>query len=104
MKETINTRQLESLCFGGLNSSMLPCKTEHEKTEVQPTAQHKHKQASVEGKGISIYLNMSSMEQIKCTIYVNYPRIWTWALHWESLESTEKNWLHSKFKFRIMKR
>ena len=42
------------------------------------------------------YLNMSSMEQIKCTIYVNYPRIWSWTLHWECSQSTQ-NKMHHKF-------
>jgi hypothetical protein len=32
-------------------------------------------------KGIHIYLDVSSMEQIKSTIHVNYSRIWTWTLH-----------------------
>ena len=36
-------------------------------------------------QGIHIYLDMSSMEQIKSAIYVNYPRMWTWTLHWECL-------------------
>jgi hypothetical protein len=31
--------------------------------------------------GIGIYLDVSSVEQIKCTVYVNYPRIWPWTLH-----------------------
>lgn len=41
---------------------------------------------------------MSSMEQIKCTIYVNYPRIWSWTLHWESSQSTDNRIYHKSGK------
>jgi hypothetical protein len=90
VEETINTRMLESLYFGGGPFYLVFCKKKGGE-KAQPTKTDVvvfsaqiffwgEGGGGVSWKDSHFYLNMSSMKQIKCTIYVDYPRIWTWTL------------------------
>jgi hypothetical protein len=89
VEETINTKMFESLCFRGGSFYLFSCKNKKGGEKAQATktdgvvfsAHFFWWGGRASGKESHFYLNMSSMKQIKCTIYVNYPRIWTWTLH-----------------------